>query len=825
MALTYEISKFESNMPLRCYIHHIGNIQKHSHEMFEIIFILSGECTLTMDDHLYQLKEDDILIIENFASHELHSQNCVYASLQLDQTRLENTFPSPMHPSFECNSQIPGKEEAFDSIRRLIAHIIKNNADKPRGYELKNWIYIYELMEILFMNFRVERSAALEKKSHRYAERVYEISKIIKAHYTEDLTLSALADIMHLSVPYLSKFFMEHFGVNFLTYVTNLRIKNAEYELLHSEKTIETISADCGFPNANAFTAAFKKEYGVLPSAYRRNSKLQPIATTPIEYHDYLSSLKKYLTVQETGKTISTTLTEKKHADIDCLASTRTLSHTWKNIISIGQASDLLLADIQKLLCKVQNDLAPRYIFFNGILSDNLYFYQLDNNENAIYNYTFIDHIFDFLISLNLKPMFSFSYMPRKLAKNPELFLFNHLVSEPQNLDAWCNLIENFMNHIVNRYGLEEIKSWRFSVWHQPNTPSRLFGFNNNEDYFVFFKKTREIVKNFSEDLTFGLPCMYYLDNPNNNFIPNMMTWCKENDCLPDYFNYTFYDTILDNSRNNTQDSFGFVDSMTLNPNSDGLKKAITRMKKISHECDLDKLPIYICEWNNTPSQQDYLNDTCYKSCYITKNILENYDRIDGLSYWSLTDLMTEHPQTGELFFGGLGLFTTSGIPKASYYALKLLGKLGNEFLGSGENWFATKRGNDICIIAYHYKHYTNLYASGERFDMTKTDRYTMFEPSTNLDLTINLNNLPKASYTVTEYILNRDHGSAFDTWVTSGCIDPFTTEETTYLESSLPQLHKSTAATHDGTLTLTVSMQLLETRLITLSFWDRSFL
>lgn len=96
-------------------------------------------------------------------------------------------------------------------------------------------------------------------------------------------------------------------------------------------------------------------------------------------------------------------------------------------------------------------------------------------------------------------------------------------------------------------------------------------------------------------------------------------------------------------------------------------------MNKISRNCGLDKLPIYISEWNNTPSHQDYLNDTCYKSCYIAKNILENYDRLDGLAYWTLTDLMTEHSQTSNLFFGGLGLFTTNGIPKASYNSLLLL--------------------------------------------------------------------------------------------------------------------------------------------------------
>ncbi len=818
MALTYEISRFEPNMPIRCYIHHIGTMPKHSHEMFEILFILSGECKLIMDDHLYQLKANDVVIIDDFLPHELHAGDCVYATVQLDRTRLENTFPNPIHPSFECNSQIPGKEDAFDKLRREIALIIKNNADKPFGYELKNWIYVYELMEILFIHFRVERSAAFEKKNHRYAQRVYEISKIIKEHYTEDLTLSALADRVHLSVPYLSKFFMEHFGVNYLTYLTQLRLKSAEYELLHTEKNIETVAADCGFPNGNAFTAAFKKEYGALPSAYRRNAKSRPVVTAPIEYRDYMSSLKKYLTERSSHSVFAQAYHEE--GIVSMSHPGRPLVHSWRNIVSVGQASDLLLADVQAMLRQVQQELSFEYVFFNGIFSDNLYLYQLNVRGEASCNFAYVDRIFDFLQSIRLKPMLSFSYMPRDLAKNPDHVLFSHLVSEPKDLMLWCGLVQRFMEHVIERYGLAEVKTWRFSVWHQPNTPARLFGFSSVYDFYDFYKRTRDVVKGFSDDLIFGLPCMYYVDEQSDgHFVTEMIDWCKTNDCLPDYFNYTFYDTILDHSRNKTKDSFGFIDFMTLNPNPDGLKKAITHITKIRRDCGLEKLPIYISEWNNTPSQQDYLNDTCFRACYLAKNILENYDRLAGLSYWTLTDLMSEHALPDELYFGGLGLFTANGIPKAAYHAMCLLRQMGDTFVTQGDNWFVTKTDRDIRILAYHYRHYTGLYAAGERFDMTKIDRYTMFEPSTDLNLTLTMDGMEDRAYRVKEYILNRDSGSSFDSWVSSGCIDPDGDDEIQYLKnSSLPKQRKYQLHADGNTLTLDITMKILEVRLIILT-------
>lgn len=803
-------------MPLSCYVHHIGHIEKHSHETFEIIFVLSGKCTLILDDHLYQLKEDDVIIVQNLITHELYSNDCVYVSLQLDQARLENTFPNPLHPLFECNSQIEGKEDSYDKLRQKIAFIIKNNADKPAGYELKNWIYIYELLEILYLYFRVESTPSLEKKNHRYAARIYEISKIIKEHYTEeDLTLASLAEMMHLSVPYLSKFFQKHFGVNYLTYLTRLRLKNAIYDLINTEKSIETISSDCGFPNSNAFTSAFKKEYGTLPSAYRRNAKIQKTEPLPLEYHDYMVSLRKYL-AQIPSSSDDIPL---RHETVHCSVTNTPipLRHSWRNIISVGQASDLLLADIQTILIKTQTELHFSYIFFNDIFSDTLNLFHINGKGEPVYNYAYVDKIMDFILSLSLKPMISFSYMPKDLAQNPDHFLFNHLVSEPNNHTLWCSLVRNFMEHVIFRYGFNEILTWRFSVWHQPNTPTRLFGFSNPADFFSFYKETWDVVKSFHSSMVFGLPCMYYLDErSDNHFLSDMLEWCSKNHCMPDYLNFTFYDTLLNSAHNNSKAAFGFIDSMTLNPSPDGLRTAVSRIKKIQKQ--LNSIPVYISEWNNTPSQQDYLNDTCFKACYIAKNIAENYDQLDGLAYWTLTDLVAEHEIPDTLFFGGLGLYTKSGIPKASYYAMRLLSMLGDNCIGRGEGWFATKTENEIRILAYHYKHYTDLYALGERFDMNATDRYTMFHQTNKLNLKLLLENVEDRVYNRKEYVLNQDYGSAFDTWVKCGCADPESGDENEYLISqSQPFQKKSSIAAENHTLSLDITMNVLEVRLIIL--------
>ena len=138
---------------------------------------------------------------------------------------------------------------------------------------------------------------------------------------------------------------------------------------------------------------------------------------------------------------------------------------------------------------------------------------------------------------------------------------------------------------------------------------------------------------------------------------------------------------------------------------------------------------------------------------------------------------MGEAPQPAELFHGGLGLFTANGIPKSSYYAFLFLNRLGDTLLGRGEGWFATRRDEEYVFLFYNYRHFSHLYALGERFDMTFTDRYTPFSPEQSLDVRLRLTDLPDGTYRIKETILNRNSGSAFDRWVAMGAEELQTAE------------------------------------------------
>ena len=820
----YTISNFHSSMPMRCMMQRLSFDRKRMHDYFEMSLIVSGRGMLTIEDEMYHFQAGDIFTVNPHTLHELRSNDCILVTVHFDQTTFEQTLPSPVHPAFFCVSSIqerksPQKAEAFRRMRSLLSHLVKNNVDKLPGYELRSWAIIYNLMDILYNHFRLTNSPSRETRSYKYSLRIAEITRIVQNRYTENITLSDLSEEIHLSVPYLSKFFTEHFGMNFVSYVTQYRLNHAVYELVSTDKNIDVIALESGFPSSHAFVTAFKKEFNMLPNAYRKKEKTKEEKDSFIEeQHSYIAGLTKYLQDDLPYEAITPiqeeTLSIRLH---NSAAHKYPLHHTWKNLATVGSAGDILLPNVQQMLRRLREDTGVRYLRFNGIFSDRLFVAAADASGNPVYNFAYVDMVLDFLHSIALKPWIQLSFMPRVLALHPNKYLFNDNVSQPRSNQAWCDLLRVFFQHIRTRYGIEETKTWRYSLWNLPNTASFLYGFDNPEDFQFFYKASFDTIKKADPAYSISMPPSYYIADPHykNSYI-EFLQWCRENDCVPDSLSFAYYDTKMLRTNANTKETFGFPYTMGLSEDPDSFKNFVMQVSLEKRDLGLKNMPIYLTEWNNTPSQQDLLNDTCFKSCYIVKNILDNYDRLSSYGFWSLTDLMSDAPVPELPFFGGGGLFTRKGIPKASYFAFFLLAKLGSALVERGDGYYMTEENGTYQILMYNYQHFSTLYANGEKFDMTRTDRYTVFANKEPKILHVRIENLPQGAWRIRETYINRDAGSVFDAWVRSGSPDILTEDEELYLRNAAAPgyCERITAATEDGVLCFDEKLELLEIRL-----------
>mgnify|MGYP000399968366 CR=1 FL=1 len=133
------------------------------------------------------------------------------------------------------------------------------------------------------------------------------IINYINEHYAENFSLSDLAAMENLSVPYLSQFFDKYMGVKFTQYYNSIKLEHAVSDLISTKDSIETIAMRNGFTESHAFIRTFKKQYQMLPSAFRKQQAQNPTAKTAgsdinyllLEPSNYLQKLTRYLSTND----------------------------------------------------------------------------------------------------------------------------------------------------------------------------------------------------------------------------------------------------------------------------------------------------------------------------------------------------------------------------------------------------------------------------------------------------------------------------------------------------------------------------------------------
>lgn len=820
----HEIIEFSKQIPIKVFMHKLGVVTKHWHRSLELLMILEGSLSITIDDESYELNSEDILLINSNCIHEIHSQGAVMIAVQIKPELFSNIDIDWDNIIFECNSAKDTSKELYRGIQFAIASLIRQNAYRSEGTDSKNYSLAYYLISELMDNFMIPATSAIKAKL-KYVERLNRIINYIDVHYKENFLLSDLAEEEQLSVPYLSSFFDKYMGTKFSQYYTDVKLDHALKDLTNSKDSIETIATNNGFTESHAFVRAFKKKYNMLPSAYRKNSA-QEIPNTEfaknlnylmVEPSNYLHLLTQYLPESEIMYHSSDVIKEfpLEVKQVSVAKPTQKLRHTFKKFITVSRAKELLNHDIQRMLRDLQQNVGYEYIKFHGIFSDDMLVCSRQDGK-LLFRYTLVDMALDFILSIGLKPLIQLSFMPMALASDPNktVFAASMNTSPPSKMEEWNELVDNFTRHLIARYSRQEVLSWLFCVWNEPTTSAKMFGFSDTQLFYSFYKNTYDTVKAVNPDISFGTPSLLYMENLGEPvWIKQFLQWIKANHCMPDFINIHYYSDIIPA----TADNFILSNAATSQfpKQEDDFGLFIGSLRKIFKTLDVSNLPIYLTEWNFTLSHRNLINDTCFKSCYIMKNLLKNYDRLDSFGYWCLTDLIEENNLPEALFHGGLGIYTMNGLRKSVYYAFYFANKLGDDFITADEGYFITKKEDSYQIISYNYIHYGNLFAAGELFDITETKRYTAFNMSKHLALSIELEDLENGRYEIKEYYVNREHGSAFDTWVTFGGI-PLNPQDTELLKGMcVPGFHSEYNMVEQNKMTYSASLEPLEIRFV----------
>ena len=149
-----------------------------------------------------------------------------------------------------------------------------------------------------------------------------------------------------------------------------------------------------------------------------------------------------------------------------------------------------------------------QYLRFHAILHDELGVYNEDEHGNPVYNFAYVDEIYDSLLAQGVRPAVEISFMPKKLAFNPDAlhpFWYKQNVSPPKSMERWDNHDPSFAQNLVDRYGIDEVAQWYFEMWNEPNIDF-WGGIPRRDSYFDLYAHTARALKSVSPRLRVGGP-------------------------------------------------------------------------------------------------------------------------------------------------------------------------------------------------------------------------------------------------------------------------------------------------------------------------------
>ena len=460
------------------------------------------------------------------------------------------------------------------------------------------------------------------------------------------------------------------------------------------------------------------------------------------------------------------------------------LRQYWRVLTTAGRAGEGLRAAWREQVKLLQDRIGFSYIRFHGIFHDEMMVYAPDtqapardrsnrpdsDNNTAYYNWTYIDDLFDFILLVGLRPFVELGFTPEAMASGPEtVFAWRANITPPRDYDEWARLVEAFVRHCVERYGLEEVRRWYFEVWNEPNLGG-IFWTGSQEEYFDLYRVTAAAVKGVDAGLRVGGPATSnFTTDGEAPWFSEFKQYCEAKAVPVDFYSCHPYPNTWAFDADGNQTT-GYRERTALRDDLLWLKNFVARSKTRDAE-------IHLTEWNSSPSPRDLVHDTAFMGPFLLESILSASGLVDSLGYWVLTDLFEENGLGRGPFHGGFGLMSVHGIPKPSFHAYALLSRLGEFELGRGEGWIVTRSAGALQMLFWNYAHYTPEFASGDRSRLSNTDRYGAFEAGVALEITVDLGSArPERSHRrsvrrepLTLIEVNRDRGSAFDAWVRMG--------------------------------------------------------
>jgi xylan 1,4-beta-xylosidase len=377
----------------------------------------------------------------------------------------------------------------------------------------------------------------------------------------------------------------------------------------------------------------------------------------------------------------------QEQIEIDAGAQTTPFPHFWEQMFGSGRAILTLRESYREDLRAVKQVTDFHYVRFHAILHDEVGVYNEDEHGNPVYNFAYVDQIYDGLLKNGVRPVVEISFMPKKLAFNPDAlhpFWYKQNVSPPKSWEAWDGLMTHFAQHLVDRYGIDEVSQWYFEVWNEPNIDF-WNGIPRQKSYFELYEHTAHDLKSVNPRLRIGGPATAAAA-----WVDDFLKFAAQNHVPVDFVSSHGYadDTV--------ENLFGTNEDI---PMDDRVCRAIGKVRKQIQASAMPSLPLFWTEWN--VQGQDESRDTSFVGTGLANTIRECDGLVNMMSFWTFSDVFEEGGPIPEPFEGQFGLRAKGGINKPSYYDFALLHQLGDQRIANrASDVIVTRRKDGALVVA-----------------------------------------------------------------------------------------------------------------------------
>ncbi|WP_316743453.1 GH39 family glycosyl hydrolase [Streptomyces sp. MK7] len=511
------------------------------------------------------------------------------------------------------------------------------------------------------------------------------------------------------------------------------------------------------------------------------------------------------------------------------------LPHIWSECVGAGRANEALRADWQQQFGEAVDACGFRYIRFHGIFHDDMFVYRESYGHgfgpntplaSPMYTFSYVDKVFDFILESGARPFVELGFMPRELATVHEtVFWWGAHCSPPKDMARWVELVTRSVEHWIDRYGLAEVRQWRFEVWNEPNLVPH-FWTGTKTEYFELYEHTVTAIKNIDPELKVGGPAtsVFVPDDRYKGevedrsamhetasasdvdaldwrpvWVEDFIDWCAKRGLPVDFISTHLYPTDFAYGADGR--------AVHITRYADATFDDLTLLNDLVANSAYPDAEIHVTEWSTSPSARDFVHDTLFAATYITRTYLKCATLADSISYWTFTDVFEEGGAGLGPFHGGFGLVNEAGMHKPTFHAFRMLRRLGDRLLLATAEGVVTRDSRTSALSALFFNYPEEMATRGVGSANSYPATRALAEMGPNRRIRHSIGELEPGTRFLVE-IMDWEHGNVAEAWHRLGSPLNLSRADSTYLSTVADSLRGFTLTVPDsGVLEIDVDL------------------